>query len=513
MGILLISSRLILASVFIIAGIGKLLDLDGSRRAVQEFGIPSPWARIAGSLLPIIEIGIGLALIPLVTAWWSAVGALLLLLLFVGAISVTLAEGRKPKCHCFGVFHSTPIGWSTLVRNSAFAVLAGVLAWQGPNNVGPSIVDALAILGITNGLWLSIAFILAASTLLQGWFLINLMRQNGRLLVRLEALEQGRNIPSSLAVPNRISATGLPIGTSAPAFLLPGLYGETLTLDALRASGKPLMLIFSDPNCGPCNALLATLAPLQREHSSKLTIGFISRGKVETNRKKSAEHGLQHVMLQQDNEIAEAYRVNGTPSAVIVQSDGTIGSALAIGADAIHELLTQTINLPMPFAPIIVPAHANRGCGCGNGNGQAVNNAIVATTKRGEYAPQWKLPDLSGRMIQLSAFRGKRILMLFWNPSCEFCASMLNDLRILEETMPIGAPQLLIIANGSAEDNRHMELRSPIVLDQDFGVGHSLGAEGTPSAVLLDTDGIVVSDVAVGASAVLALANTIDLDC
>ncbi|MBV9453556.1 MAG: redoxin domain-containing protein, partial [Rubrobacter sp.] len=49
---------------------------------------------------------------------------------------------------------------------------------------------------------------------------------------------------------------GLPVGAAAPAFSLSGLYGEKLTVESLRSSGKPVMLLFTDPNCGSCNALL-----------------------------------------------------------------------------------------------------------------------------------------------------------------------------------------------------------------------------------------------------------------
>src|SRR5919206_34249 len=69
----------------------------------------------------------------------------------------------------------------------------------------------------------------------------------------------------------------------------------------------------------------------------------ISRGAPEANRAKSAEHGLANVLLQQDNEVAEAYQVAGTPGAVIVNPNGTVGSPLALGADAIRALVARTV--------------------------------------------------------------------------------------------------------------------------------------------------------------------------
>ena len=52
-----------------------------------------------------------------------------------------------------------------------------------------------------------------------------------------------------------------------------------------------------------------------------------------------------------------------------------------------------------------------------------------------------------------------------------------------------------------------MGLNSPVVLDQQFSVGQAFGVGGTPSAVLVDVEGRIASEVAVGAPAVLELAG------
>ena len=48
---------------------------------------------------------------------------------------------------------------------------------------------------------------------------------------------------------------------------------------------------------------------------------------------------------------------------------------------------------------------------------------------------------------------------------------------------------------------------SPVLLDQQFAVGRAFGASGTPSAVLVDAEGKVASEVAVGAPGVLEIAG------
>lgn len=102
MGTGLLIARLLLASVFALAGVAKLADRAGSKQAVVDFGVPAPLASPLAILLPLCELVVAVALIPTPTAWWGAVGALALLLLFVMGIVLNLARGHKPDCHCFG---------------------------------------------------------------------------------------------------------------------------------------------------------------------------------------------------------------------------------------------------------------------------------------------------------------------------------------------------------------------------------------------------------------------------
>jgi thiol-disulfide isomerase/thioredoxin len=126
----------------------------------------------------------------------------------------------------------------------------------------------------------------------------------------------------------------------------------------------------------------------------------------------------------------------------------------------------------------------------------------------GEKAPEAKLDDLSGKEIELKDHFGRgETLVLFWNPGCGFCQRMLPDLKEWEENPPEGAPKLLVVSAGAREANEEMGLFSPVVLAQQFAAGRAFGAGGTPSAVLIDAEGKVASETAVGAPAVLELAG------
>src|SRR5215208_997785 len=137
-------ARLLLAGVFAAAGLAKLADRAGSRQAMIDFGVPTSLAGPLGVFLPVTELVVCVALIPGVTAWWGALGALVLLFLFVAGIGVNLARGRKPECHCFGQLHSEPASWNTLARSGVLAAVAGFVVWQGYDGAGPSAVGWLA---------------------------------------------------------------------------------------------------------------------------------------------------------------------------------------------------------------------------------------------------------------------------------------------------------------------------------------------------------------------------------
>lgn len=499
MGTLGLIVRILLAATFSVAGISKLIDLQGTRKAIRDFGVPGWAASPLGIVLPLVELVVAALLIPLFTLLWGSLGAIALLLIFIVGVSVNLAQGRKPNCNCFGQLHSEPIGWPTLVRNCIFAGGAGFVFWQARNGSALSVTGWAA--GLSNSETVGMLLGTAALVILiaEGWLSFHLFRQNGRLLLRMDALEAQLANAGIAPGPARTPA-GLPIGSPAPAFELPLLsrpHKKSLTLDTLLAEGRRVVLIFSDPDCSPCSALLPDIARWEQEHAATLTIALISRGSQEANRVRIGEPQLSYVLLQKDREVSEAYRANGTPGAVLVGLDGKVASFFAMGSHAIAGLVaTGAGTVPATSVP-----------GNGRYRGDSVLPSAPIELKVGEPSPSLKLPDLSGRIIDLSAFRGRETLVLFWNPNCGFCAKMLPDLRRWEEHHPAEAPQILIVSSRTVAANRAMGLQAPVVLDQTFSSGLAFHVRGTPAAVLVNADGKIASGVANGAPAVFELAN------
>ena len=326
MGTLVLALRLLLAVVLGTAGIAKLLDQEGSRRALGDFGVPGRAVAVAAILLPLAELATAIALIPKESARWGAVAAIVLLLAFIVGIARAMAQGRAPDCHCFGQIHSAPAGPSTLARNVGLAALAAVIVAYGS---GPSL-----------GTWVSdrvgaelVAVAVAAVAILLAALALQLWLANRTLRGELEEAE------AQLA----LFPPGLPAGTVAPGFALTDLHGETVTLESLRAEGQHVLLVFVGASCGPCWLLLPHLRRWQATLADRLTVAIISTGSEEENQGVIEEHGIDGIFLHDGLETLQAYRIMGTPSSVLVTPDGKVASSTIVGARTLEPLIRLTL--------------------------------------------------------------------------------------------------------------------------------------------------------------------------
>jgi AhpC/TSA family len=68
----------------------------------------------------------------------------------------------------------------------------------------------------------------------------------------------------------------------------------------------------------------------------------VSRGDVEANRAKAAEHGLTFpIVLQKQWEISRQYAMFASPIAYLIDEEGVIAADVAVGAEAILALLSS----------------------------------------------------------------------------------------------------------------------------------------------------------------------------
>ena len=475
----LLLCRLGLAAVFALAAVGKLADRPGARMAAVDFGAPQALAGPIAIALPLAEFVIAGLLVAADTARWGSLGAAALLVIFSAAIVLARGRGREPDCHCFGQLHSEPAGPKALARNAVLGAVAIFVVVAGWNDPGPG---AFGWIGDLHGSGL-LALIAGSTALVAlaggGSALLHLMRAYGRVLVRLDRVEHALAQAGLSVDPDdepSMPQLGQTPGTPAPDFALPDTRGAAVTLDDLLAPGKPLLLLFTSPKCGPCAELLPAAAGWQHE-GFPLTVALVSGGDADLVRADAEEHQLERVLLDDGYVVSSAYAANGTPSAVIISPDRTIASWVASGPDWIRRLVADAEAGPEGATGIAV----------------------------GMPAPQLTLADLDGQRVDLSELRGDDMALLFWNPGCGHCRAIHADLLAWEAQQPAGATGLVVIASGDVAELRAEGFASPVLLDEDYAAGAAFDAVGTPMAVRLDADGIVASGVAAGADAVLAL--------
>lgn len=137
---------------------------------------------------------------------------------------------------------------------------------------------------------------------------------------------------------SRINRDGLKAGTPAPEFTLPALDGSEISLASYR--GRRVLLVFSDPQCGPCNELLPKLEKLHRGEGPEVLL--IGRGEREVNQEKARTLGLTFpIVLQRSWEISRAYAMFATPIGYLVGEDGVLVEDVAVGGNAILALAAR----------------------------------------------------------------------------------------------------------------------------------------------------------------------------
>jgi peroxiredoxin len=373
-----------------------------------------------------------------------------------------------------------------------------------------------------NGLWAFGMGLTWLAMLAGSWLAWQLLRQNGRMLLRLEALEERLN---ELEFGDVDVAQGLPVGSQAPAFELPDLAGERKSIEMYR--GQPVLLIFFNPACGFCGEMTPKLAALTRPAdtiSHRMGGGkggsvplplILTTGSAEENRQFFAEHNIHcPVLLQEDGEVAKAYDANGTPSGYLISAEGKIASELAMGAEALLALAVGKSEVRSLKSELERNLYSRAG---GNGDGResrfssrSVERSKIKRDglKAGTVAPEFHLPLLDGRgELSLVEFRGRRVLLVFSSPGCGPCNTLAPELEKFHHEH--SELEVVMISKGEPQENRvkvkEHGLTFPVVLQQQWEISRHYAMFATPIAYLIDEKGIIAREVAVGKESIMDL--------
>ena len=123
--------RLLLAGIFLAAGVSKVLDPIRFTNVVRDFElVHDPWAAWLAMGLPWLEIFTAIAIL---TPWFALGGTLLaggMLTVFIGALASAWARGMAIDCGCFGgggdLLHSY---MDVISLRVLLLVLCGLVFW------------------------------------------------------------------------------------------------------------------------------------------------------------------------------------------------------------------------------------------------------------------------------------------------------------------------------------------------------------------------------------------------
>ena len=129
------AARLLLAGVFLTAGVLKAADPQASVTAVRAYELlPVSWATLIGWGLPFGEIALGLLLAVGLLTRLVAIVAAALLTCFIVAVASAAARGLSVDCGCFGGGGALPRGQThyglEIIRDVGLLLLAGWLVWR-----------------------------------------------------------------------------------------------------------------------------------------------------------------------------------------------------------------------------------------------------------------------------------------------------------------------------------------------------------------------------------------------
>ena len=301
---LLLSIRCLLAAVFIVAAVGKLLDLEGSRRALVEFGVPARAARLGGSCCRSPSLRLR-------SRCCSCRR-------HAGARSAPVAAARVQRRRCpRDVARGSPglsllwpdpfepAGRPALIRNAVLAAAAAVIVVAGP---GPSLVGAL---GSLHGARIALVATSVVAAVL-AVAVAQLWADRRRLRAELNAANAAE-APSGSA-PRHARAR----------FRARRSRGAAGSLTELSERARPTVLVFVSTGCGPCLTMLPSLAHWQDALSDSVTVAAIFEGAAGGGRARQRGVRAEPRAGAEGQEAFELYALRATPSAVLIDRDGAI---------------------------------------------------------------------------------------------------------------------------------------------------------------------------------------------
>jgi peroxiredoxin len=117
----------------------------------------------------------------------------------------------------------------------------------------------------------------------------------------------------------------------------------------------------------------------------------------------------------------------------------------------------------------------------------------------GQIAPNFTLSTLNGQKVSLSDYRGKAIMLNFWEVNCEGCRAELPGMIKTYQAQEKNNFVILGVnptdeAGTAAGFARETGIHYPVLLDRNLQVDDLYNISGTPTSFFIDRQGIIRSE-------------------
>jgi peroxiredoxin len=132
-------------------------------------------------------------------------------------------------------------------------------------------------------------------------------------------------------------------------------------------------------------------------------------------------------------------------------------------------------------------------------------SALAQSARIGAPAPDFSLVDLDGKTVKLSDFKGKTVVLEWFNPGCPYVMASHSKGSLVgaaERATKNGAVWLAINSGAPGKQGHGVEtnraaarnwgMKHPVLLDESGKTGKAYGASNTPHMFVIDKSGALV---------------------